>query len=169
MQEEANEDEFILELILGLQPVEEDVPPPRVVGGSRPGRRGNIERERLQMHARMMKDYFSDNLVYSPSLFQRRFRMRRSLFETIMERVFLHDRYFVQKLDAIGLLGLSPHQKITSALRMLCYGFCGDATDEYYRTSENTAMECLRRFCLAIRTLFDDYHMRQPTEANFDK
>jgi hypothetical protein len=56
MQEEADEDEFILGLILGLESVEEDAPPPRVVGGSRPGRRGNIERDRLEMHARMMKD-----------------------------------------------------------------------------------------------------------------
>jgi hypothetical protein len=47
IHEEANEDEFILGLILGLQLVEEDVPPPRVVGGSRLGRRGNIKRDRL--------------------------------------------------------------------------------------------------------------------------
>jgi hypothetical protein len=149
--------------------VEEDVPPPRVVGGSRPGRRGNIERDRLEMHARMIKDYFADNPIYGPSLFRRRFRMQCSLFETIMERVCGHDRYFVQKVDAAGLLGLSLHQKITSTLKMLCYGLCGDATDEYCRTSESTVMECLRRFCLAIRAFFEDYYMRQPTEADFDK
>jgi hypothetical protein len=91
------------------------------------------------------------------------------LLETILERVCGYDRYFVQKLDACGLLGLSAHQKITSALRMLCYGLCGAATDEYCRTSESTAMECLRRFCLAIRALFEDYYMRQPTQADFDK
>jgi hypothetical protein len=169
MQEEVDEDEFILSLIVGLQGVEEDVLPPPRVGGSRPGRRGNIERDRLEMHARMMKDYFCDNPVFGPSLFRHRIRMRRSLFETIMERVCGHDSYFVQKVDACGLLGLSLHQKITSALRMLCYGLCADATDEYCRTSENTAMECLKRFCLAIRALFEDYHMRQPTRANFEK
>jgi hypothetical protein len=169
MQEEADEDEQILGLILGLQEVEEDVLQPRVASGSRPGRRGNIERDRLQMHARMMMDYLCDNPVYGPALFRLRFRMRRSLFETILERVCGYDRYFVQKLDACGLLGLSAHQKITSALRMLCYGLCGAATDEYCRTSESTAMECLRRFCLAIRALFEDYYMRQPTQADFDK
>jgi hypothetical protein len=158
-----------LGLILGLQEVEEDVLQPRVASGSRPGRRGNIERDRLQMHAWMMKDYFCDNLIYGPTLFRRRFRMRRSLFETILERVCRHDRYFVQKLDACGLLGLSAHQKITSALRMLCYGLCGDATNEYCRTYESTAMECLRRFCLAIKALFEDYYMHQPTQADFDK
>jgi hypothetical protein len=69
MQEEADEDEEILGLILGLQEVEEDVLQPKVAGGSRPGRRGNIERDRLQMHAQMMKDYFCDNPIYGPTLF----------------------------------------------------------------------------------------------------
>jgi hypothetical protein len=75
----------------------------------------------------------------------------------------------VQKRDAVGFLGLSPHQKITSALRMLCYGMCADATDEYCRISESTAMESLKRFCLAIRIEFEDYHLRQPTRADFEK
>jgi hypothetical protein len=56
----------------------------------------------------------------------------------------------VQKKDVVGFLGLSPHEKITSALRMLSYGMCADATDEYSKTSESTAMESLKRFCLAI-------------------
>ena len=66
-------------------------------------------------------------------------------------------------------LGLSPHQKITSALRMLCYGLCADATDEYCSNSETTAMRSMKRFCLAIRVEFEAYHMMQPIRANFDK
>jgi hypothetical protein len=117
----------------------------------------------------MMKNYFSPNPVYGPALFWRRFRMRHSLFELIMERVCEFDRYFIQRVDACSLLGLSPHHKITSALRMLCYGVSSNAIDEYCRTSESTTMECLKRFCLAIRALFEDYHMRQPTRVDFDK
>jgi hypothetical protein len=52
---------------------------------------------------------------------------------------------------------------------MLCYGLCVDATDEYYKTSESTAMESLKRFCVAIRVEFGDYHLRQPTQADFEK
>ena len=69
IQEEADEDEQVLGLILGLQEVEEDVPQPRIAGGSRSGRRRNIERDRLQMHSRMMKDYFCDNPIYGLALF----------------------------------------------------------------------------------------------------
>ena len=121
------------------------------------------------MHKQMMRDYFSDNPVFGPHLFRRRYHMRRELFLRILEKMCLHDSYFVQKFDACGLCGLSPHQKFTSALRMLCYGMCVDATDEYCRTSESTALESLRCFCLAIRAIYEPYHLRQPTRADFDK
>jgi hypothetical protein len=121
------------------------------------------------MHLRMMADYFVDELVYGPQIFRHRYRMRRSLFLTILARFCARDDYFVQKRDACGFLGLSPHQKITSALRMLCYGLCADTTDEYCRTSETTAMKSLKRFCIAIRAEFESYHMHQPTRADFEK
>ena len=95
--------------------------------------------------------------------------MRRELFLSILERVCLHDSYFVQKSDACSLHGLSPHQKITSALRMLCYGMCADATDEYRHISESTALESLKWFCLAIRAIYEPYHLCHPTRVDFDK
>ena len=117
----------------------------------------------------MMRDYFSDNPVFGPHLFRHRYRMIRELFLSILKKVCLHDSYFVQKFDACGLCGLSLHQKITSALHMLCYGMYADATNEYCRTTKSIALESLRRFCLAIRAIYEPYHLRQPTRANFDK
>ena len=76
--------------------------------------------------------------------------MRRSLFLSILKAVCEHNASFVQKCDAAGLVGLSPNQKITAALRMLGYELCANATDEYSRTSEATAMESLKRFCVTI-------------------
>ena len=142
---------------------------PRVWGGSRLRKASNIERYRHEMHERMMLDYFCDTPVYGPGLFRHRYRMWRSLLLTIMERVTSCDSYFVQKKDAYGSLGLSPHQKITAALRMLCYGICADAIDEYYRTSETTTMKSLKRFCIAIRAEFEEYYLRQLTHVDFQK
>jgi hypothetical protein len=88
---------------------------------------------------------------------------------TIMERVCARDAYFIQKLDACGSLGLSPHQKITSTLHMLAYGLCADAIDEYCRTSESTAMVSPKRFCMAVRAEFGKFHLRQPTLSDFEK
>ena len=39
-----------------------------------------IERDRLAGHKRFYLNYFVDTPVYPPNLFQRRFRMSRSLF-----------------------------------------------------------------------------------------
>jgi hypothetical protein len=67
-----------------------------------------------------------------------------------MERVCASNRYFVQRTNAVGNLGLSSRQRITVALSMLTLGVCVDALDEYCKIIEGTAMECLKMFCVAI-------------------
>jgi hypothetical protein len=54
------------------------------------------------MHARMMSDYSAEEPVYSANLFRRRYRMQRSLFFTILDKVCAGDDYFVQKTDVCG-------------------------------------------------------------------
>ena len=48
-------------------------------------------------------------------------------------------------------------------------GVCVDVMDEYYWTSESTAMECMNRFCSGIRHEFGEHHLRQPTRADFEQ
>ena len=79
----------------------------------------------------MMKDYFVDNPVYGPDLFRHRYRKRHFLLVSILEFVCDFDSYFAQKYDTCGLQGLSPHQKITSILRMLCSSLCAGGTNVY--------------------------------------
>lgn len=169
--EDDEDDEFVLQQALGnLQDaLDLDPPPKRRAGGSLPGKSGNIDRDRVEMDQRMFKDYFSESPVYGPASFRRRYRMRRSLLVMIMERVCACDSYFIQKRDAVGKIGLSSAQKITAALRMLADGVSADATDEYSRCSESTAMECMKRFCVAVRAEFGPHHLRQPTRADFEE
>ena len=35
--------------------------------------------------------------------------------------------------------------------------------------NETTAMECMKRFCVAIRAEFGKYYLRQPTRIDFEK
>ncbi|KAK9278543.1 hypothetical protein L1049_028112 [Liquidambar formosana] len=81
--------------------------------GSVPGH-AVIDRDRVEGHQRLHHDYFADDPV-SPA------------------NVFLeaYDRYFVQKRDACGMVGLSSLQKITAALRMLVYRVSVDTVDDY--------------------------------------
>ena len=92
--------------------------------------------------------------------------MSRELFLRIMNAVESHDDYFVQKRNAANVLGLSCFQKVTAAFRMLTYGVPADATDEYVRIGESTALESLRRFVAAVVDLFEDEYLRHPNEAD---
>jgi hypothetical protein len=44
-------------------------------GGSRPGKRPNLNRDFAAGHAKIMSDYFVENPVYHEDLFRRRFQM----------------------------------------------------------------------------------------------
>nr|XP_034569929.1 putative nuclease HARBI1 [Setaria viridis] len=123
-----------------------------------------LQRDRQAGHQRLYQDYFSDDPTYGHSYFRRRFRMRRTLFVRIWNAVEEHDEYFVQKRNAAGVLGLSSLQKITAAFRMLTYGVAADATDDYVRIGESTAIESLRRFVSAVIEVFGDEYLRSPNE-----
>lgn len=121
-----------------------------------------IDRNRAEGHDRLYRDYFSATPTYPESFFRRRFRMHRSLFLQIQVAIEAHDQFFLQRADAVGVLGLSSLQKITAALRMLAYGTPADAVDDYVRIGESTAIESLRRFTKAIVEVFGNQYLRRP-------
>ena len=49
---------------------------PGTRGGSAPGKRPNLPRNRGAGHDRIMRDYFGLNSTFDDSMFRRRFRMR---------------------------------------------------------------------------------------------
>jgi hypothetical protein len=49
---------------------------------------------------------------------------------------------------------------------MLTYGVPADATDEYVRIRESTAIESLRRLVAAVVDLFEEEYLRYPNEAD---
>ena len=66
--------------------------------------------------------------------------MSRPLFLRIVNEVEQYDPYFIQTTDAVGVLGLSPLQKIKVAYRILAYETPTDSMDEYIRSGESTAI-----------------------------
>ncbi|XP_024007289.1 uncharacterized protein LOC112083492 [Eutrema salsugineum] len=122
-----------------------------------------IHRDRESAHDRLFNDYFSETPLYNDAMFRRRYRMSRSLFLRIINAVENHDNYFTQKRDTIGRLGLSSLQKGTAVLRMLAYGLPADATDEYVKIGESTALESMKIFCRAIVDIFSEQYLRSPT------
>lgn len=136
---------------------------PIIHGGSRPGRAANVNRQRGEGHIRLVRDYFGDDPTYDDATFARRFRVSRHIFLEIVRAVCEVDRYFVQKSNCTGALGLSPLQKCTAAMRMLAYGGAADALDEYIRMAESTSLETLMRFCRAVVKRYGSSYLRPPT------
>nr|KAE8941447.1 hypothetical protein PF009_g8765 [Phytophthora fragariae] len=117
-----------------------------------------------------MKDYFGENPTYNDKDFRRRFRMRRSLFETIVSTLVEDDEsdYFVQRPDATGKLGFLPEQKVTCAMRMLAYGASADQLDELIRMGESTVLETLKHFCENVIRLLGPEYLRKPTKDDLE-
>lgn len=131
-------------------------------GGSIPGH-VVIQRDRENADRNLFNDYFSETPRYNDIMFRRRYRMSRSLFLRIVDAVKGHDNYFEQRRDGLGRLGLSTLQKVTAVFRMLAYGVPADATDEYVKIGESTAIESMKRFCRAIVEIFAEQYLRSPT------
>ncbi|XP_028087365.1 uncharacterized protein LOC114288077 [Camellia sinensis] len=134
-------------------------------GGSVVGHK-YIRRDRWKGHERLFADYFAANPVYSLVTFWRRFRMRRPLYLRILNAIEAHDPYFVQKQNVAHILGLSPLQKMTSAMRILSYKVVADAIDDYIRIGESIAIQSLQHFCNSMIEIFGPEYLRSPTSID---
>jgi hypothetical protein len=139
-------------------------------GGSRPRqRRTFIRRDFVQATERIFHDYFAEPPLYPPNVFQRRFRMSRSLFLRIKSMLEATEPYFVQRMNVAGRLKLSSFQKMTVTIRMLAYGTMADLCDEYVSIGETTAMKCLKKFVKAVVSNFSEEYLRSPPNNDIAK
>ncbi|XP_042444071.1 uncharacterized protein LOC122029197 [Zingiber officinale] len=127
--------------------------------GSIPGHNViNCNREAADRN--LFNDYFVENALYNDAMFRRRFQMGRNLFMRICDVVSNRDNYFIQRRDGLGRLGLSSLQKIIAAFRILTYGVPADATNEYIKIGESTAIESVKRFCRVVVEVFGGQYLR---------
>ncbi|CAH9134268.1 unnamed protein product [Cuscuta epithymum] len=125
-------------------------------------RRRYLHRDRDDAHKRLMCDYFIDSPTYGQREFRRRFRMRKCVFEGIMNALSAHNTFFHQKRDAVGRMGLSVQQKCTCAIRILAFGVTPDILDEYLKVADTTGRECLLQFVEGVTTIFGPEYLRRP-------
>ena len=125
-----------------------------------------IHRGQTSGHHGLYNDYFSENPVYTPSQFQRRFLMCKPLFLQIVNVVEAHDPYFQQKRNCADCLGLSALQKVIVAVKMLAYGVAADAVNDYVRIAKSTSIESLKIFVQVVIDVFGNEYLRTPNNAN---
>ncbi|XP_030946014.1 uncharacterized protein LOC115970534 [Quercus lobata] len=152
LDDNLDEDEIIIKLLMGST--------------SQHKHRRYIDHNHLAGHRRLYDDYFAEEPIYPPELFQRRFRMRRSLFLRIIFKVEAHEPYFIQKRNAAKKLSLSPLQKMTTALRILAYGIVADSMDEYVRIAKSTAITSMKKFVAAMIVILSEEYLRSPNNED---
>ena len=128
-----------------------------------------IERNPEAGHVRLWNDYFSEFPTYPENLFRRRFRMNKSLFMRIVDRLSNEVYFFQQRPDGLRRLGLSTLQKYTAAICVLTYGTAADTVDEYLRLGETTTRSCVQNFVDGIIYLFGDEYLRRPKPADLQR
>jgi hypothetical protein len=56
--------------------------------------------------------------------------MRRTLFVKIVKACEANSNYFKQRRNAAGVMGFSPFQKISAAMRVIAYGIWTDRSEQ---------------------------------------
>jgi hypothetical protein len=75
-----------------------------------------IGRNHEDAENRLRAYYFSENPMYTDLQFRRRYRMRKHLFERIVQTLGEWSPVFRQRSDAFGKVGFSPILKCTATL-----------------------------------------------------
>lgn len=137
--------------------------------GSRKGKKPNVDRNHSEVAARLNRQYLSETPSFDGEIFRRRYRVSRAIYDRIVASLVAEDRYFIQKKNCCGKEGISPHVKVTAALRIMAYGLPPDAIDDYLEMSESTARETIKRFCAAVVASLGPIYLREPTDADIKK
>ncbi|XP_057811622.1 uncharacterized protein LOC131025854 [Salvia miltiorrhiza] len=122
-----------------------------------------IERKREIGHEGVFEQYFLEDPIYPPEYFRTRFRMRKPLFERIMNRLVAIDKFFQQHPDAAGRLGMSPIQKCTA---VLAYNTSTDLHDEYLRMRAQVIRKSIIKFVEGVISNFGAEYLKRPTEED---
>ncbi|XP_076901868.1 uncharacterized protein LOC143556434 [Bidens hawaiensis] len=111
----------------------------------------HLQRYRVGVHDRLMKDYFSPDATFDSERFRRCFRMSRQLFLRIVGDLECVYAFFQQWADTRA------------------YGTASDAMEEYLQMSETMAREALHTFYECIPQLYHKKYLRKPTQSDVQK
>lgn len=116
-----------------------------------------------------------ENPTFDDKAFRRRYRISKDIFYRIEAAIMAASdeddncRYFKQRPDATGMMGIPERLKITVALRQLAYNLPADLLEETYGVSERVGLQSLKMFCRSLVFLFGKQYLRKPTEEDLQR
>jgi Plant transposon protein len=126
----------------------------------------NKDRDFKAANDQVIKDYFSGpDSIYNERDFERRFRVPRSVFNVVHDRLHGMDP-FVHKRDCFGNWGIYPLVKLVACFRYLAYGDSYDREDENLRLAESTLNGIVRSFCKLMIAQFGGQYLNRCPNAN---
>ncbi|XP_052621704.1 uncharacterized protein LOC128127292 [Lactuca sativa] len=131
--------------------------------------RAVVNRDRQAAHDLLVCDYFADNYLYNDDSFERRFCPNKAIFLRISNALESRYDFFKQKPDVRGRMGFSSIQKCAAPLRYLGYGITFDASDEYLKVSERTAVECVDWFSACVYEVFHEQYLHKPSQLDIER
>ncbi|KAL7600927.1 hypothetical protein Lser_V15G23011 [Lactuca serriola] len=126
-------------------------------------KRTTLNRDCEEGHKRLVHDYFVDDCVYQPKDFKRRFCLRKSVFQRIVNAMESRYEYFQLRYDARGKRSFTGLQKCAAAIKLMAMGESPDSIDDYMRMSERTARKSLYRLARGVIETFGYKYLRKPS------
>ncbi|XP_023765207.1 uncharacterized protein LOC111913735 [Lactuca sativa] len=97
------------------------------------------------------------------------FIVKKAIFLRISNTLEVRYDFFKQKPDTRGRMGFSSIQKHAAALRYLGYSIAFDASDEYLKVFERTAIDCVDWFCAFVNEVFHQEYLCKPTPRDTER
>ena len=131
-------------------------------GGSEKGKAPNKNRDFALAYEQVVLNYFSGrNSRYNEVDFERRFRMPRTVFDTLWNKIEGKEPFVQKRMMATKELGIRPLVRFIACLRKMAYGDASDRQDECFQISETVVDGSFKKMCKLIKEEFGGKYLNQ--------
>jgi hypothetical protein len=139
--------------------------------GSQFGKAQNKTRDFAGAYQRLKINYFNGTASkYNENDFERRFRMPRSVFNNIWEKIKEKGLFVESKINFSGKKGIHPLVRFTACLRRLAYGDSADREDENLEIAKSTVNASVKNFTKLMKIEFGQQYLNCcPTPVEIER
>jgi hypothetical protein len=119
-------------------------------GPTEPKKRSFIRWDHDRARRCIEEDYWGPLPRFNDPMFERVFRVTRSIANKILLTCAASDSFFRVTTDCTGKLSICPKAKILIALKILGFGVSPAAFQDYFQMGISTAHMCLKCFCYLL-------------------